>query len=237
MQRGGAIVLLSACLLWPVVRTPAVAAPIPDTLEQRLLACAACHGAHGEGQQINEYYPRIAAKPAGYLFNQLVNFRDRRRQSSPVMTYLVEFLSDGYLREIALHYSSLRPAYPAPQPISSPEARARGEVLMTRGDPARKLPACVACHGESLTGMEPAIPALVGLDPRYIGAQMGAWRSKLRRAQEPDCMASIASLLEPGDIPAIAAWLASRPLPANAQPLKAGSLLLPMECGGVNASK
>jgi cytochrome c553 len=89
--------------LWPADRTPARAAPIPDTLEQRLAACAACHGAQGEGQQINEYYPRIAAKPAGYLYNQLVNFRDRRRQSSPVMTYLVEFLSDDYLREIAQH--------------------------------------------------------------------------------------------------------------------------------------
>jgi cytochrome c553 len=230
-------VLLSACLLWLAGGVPARAGPIPDSLEQRLLACAACHGAHGEGQQINEYYPRIAAKPAGYLFNQLVNFRERRRQSSPVMNYLVEFLSDDYLREIAQHYSKLRPAYPPPRPVSSPEARARGEALMTRGDPARKIPACVACHGDALAGMEPSIPGLVGLDPRYIGAQIGAWRNKLRRAQEPDCMASIASLLEPGDIPAIAAWLASRPVPADAHPLKAGSLLLPMDCGGVNVSK
>jgi hypothetical protein len=50
-------------------------------------------------------------------------------------------------------------------------------------------------------------------------------------------MASIASLLEPGDIPAIAAWLASRPVPADAHPVKAASLLLPMDCGGVNVSK
>src|SRR3981081_2375320 len=68
MQRG-AIVLLSACLLWPVGRTPAWAAASPPPPEQRVVACAACHGAQGEGQQINEYYPRIAAKPAGYLFN------------------------------------------------------------------------------------------------------------------------------------------------------------------------
>jgi cytochrome c553 len=236
MQRGGAIVLLSACLLGPLVRAPAWAQPVPDTLEQRLVACAACHGARGEGQQANEYYPRIAGKPAGYLFNQLVNFRERRRQS-PVMNYLVAFLSDDYLREIAQRYSRLPAAYPSPQPVSSPEVRSRGEALMTRGDPARKIPACVACHGDALTGMEPSIPGLLGLDARYIGAQMGAWRSKTRRAQEPDCMASIASLLEPGDIPAIAAWLASRPVPTNAAPLKAGSLLLPMECGGANVAK
>jgi mono/diheme cytochrome c family protein len=33
----------------------AQAQPIPDTLEQRLLACAACHGKHGEGLEANEY--------------------------------------------------------------------------------------------------------------------------------------------------------------------------------------
>jgi cytochrome c553 len=236
MQRWGAIVLLSACLTWLLVRTPARAAPVPDTLEQRLIACAACHGPRGEGQKANEYYPRIAGKPAGYLFNQLVNFRERRRQS-PVMNHLTAFLSDRYLREIAQHYASLPAAYPAPQPVASSEARSRGEALMTRGDPARKIPACVACHGDALAGMEPSIPGLVGLDARYIGAQMGAWRNKTRRAQEPDCMASVASLLEPGDIPAIAAWLASRPVPPGAAPLKAGSLLLPMDCGGVNVSK
>ena len=52
---------------------------VPDTLEQRVLACAICHGKQGEGIQKNEYYPRLAGKPAGYLYNQLVNFRERRR--------------------------------------------------------------------------------------------------------------------------------------------------------------
>ncbi|MDQ3196237.1 MAG: hypothetical protein M3Q32_07690, partial [Pseudomonadota bacterium] len=31
-------------------------AQIPDTLEQRLLACAACHGKQGEGIAKSEYY-------------------------------------------------------------------------------------------------------------------------------------------------------------------------------------
>jgi cytochrome c553 len=211
-------------------------AEVPDTLEQRLIACAACHGAKGEGRKSNEYYPRIAGKPAGYLYNQLVNFRDRRRQS-PVMSYMVSFLSDGYLKEIAGYYAGLPVAPPAPQPAPAPEMLARGEALMLRGDPARKIPACVDCHGKSLTGMEPAIPGLAGLDAQYIGAQMGAWRNRMRRAQEPDCMASIAALLLPGDIPAIAAWLASRPAPANPAPLPAGALLLPMQCGGGNAAR
>jgi len=209
----------------------AQAQQVPDTLEQRLAACAACHGKNGEGLKANEYYPRIAGKPAGYLFNQLVNFRERRRRS-PAMNYIVAFLSDDYLRDIARHYALLPPAFPSPEVRASSEVRARGEALMKRGDPARKIPACTACHGERLTGMAPAIPGLVGLEVNYIAAQMGAWRTDLRRAQAPDCMADIASRLGPGDIEAIAAYLGSLPPPGHAEPLAPGSLRLPLECSG-----
>lgn len=136
---------------------------VPDTIEQRVLACAACHGKKGEGLKVNEFYPRIAGKPAGYLYNQLVNFRDRRRQS-PVMNHMVAYLSDDYLREIAEYYARLVPAYPPPVPSPPGPVLARGEALMTQGDAARKIPACIECHGKALTGMNPAIPGLVGLD-------------------------------------------------------------------------
>ncbi len=206
----------------------------PDTLEQRLTACASCHGKRGEGLRANEYYPRIAGKPAGYLFNQLVNFRERRRQS-PVMNHMVAYLSNDYLREIAQYYANLPATFPDAVTATPSPVLARGEALMTQGDPGRKIPACVACHGKALTGLNPAIPALIGLDAQYIAAQMGAWRNKTRRAQAPDCMADIASLLVPGDISAVAAYLAVQaPNTQSAAPLPAGSLKLPMECGGLD---
>jgi cytochrome c553 len=224
-------ITVAALLMAFLAAVHAQSSPVKDTLEQRLAACAGCHGARGEGLKAAEYYPRIASKPAGYLYNQLLNFRERRRQS-PAMNYMVALLSDEYLREIAAHYARLPPAYAPPaQEKASSDVLTRGEALMLRGDAARKIPACAACHGKALGGMEPAIPGLLGLEAQYIGAQMGAWRTKLRRAQEPDCMASIASLLVPGDIAAIAAWLASRPV-EDSRPLPPGSLKLPMECGG-----
>src|SRR6516164_7648125 len=61
----------------------------PDTIAARLLACAACHGAQGQGTN-NDYFPRLAGKPAGYLMNQLVAFRDGRRRYPP-MNYLLEY--------------------------------------------------------------------------------------------------------------------------------------------------
>jgi cytochrome c553 len=222
-------------LLLPVLLLFSFAAhaqTVPDSLEQRLLACASCHGKRGQGLKANEYYPRIAGKPPGYLYNQLLNFRERRRHSPP-MNYMVAYLSDEYLREIAGHYAALAPAYPPPARPPSKDLLALGEALMLRGDPLRKIPPCTACHGEQLTGMQPSIPGLIGLDAQYIAAQMGAWRNKLRRAQEPDCMASIAGLLGPGDIAAVSAYLASLRVAPDARPLPEKSLKLPMDCGGV----
>jgi cytochrome c553 len=202
-----------------------------DTLEQRLLACAACHGKQGEGSRRSEYYPRIAGKPAEYLYRQLVNFRDGRR-SYPQMVYFVRHLSDEYLMEIATYYSRLHPAFPTPiQPSATKEALARGEVLVRNGDPAKGIPACIACHGKSLTGMQPGIPGLIGLYPDYINAQMGAWRSGLRHANEPDCMAKIAAKLNGTDSAAVAAYLAYQPGSPGTLPAPDSRQKLPIACG------
>ena len=207
-------------------------ATVPDTIEQRMLACTACHGKQGEGLRRNEYFPRLAGKPAGYLYNQLVNYRDRRREF-PIMNYLVAYLSDAYMLEIAEYFARLTPPYPAPTTRASPAVLARGQQLVHDGDPARKLPACAACHGKALTGMQPAIPGLVGLYGDYIAAQMGAWRNGTRQSIDSDCMRDVAKLLTPDDIGAVSAWLAAQPVSGDMRPLAAGSLKLPLPCGGL----
>ena len=211
----------------------AQAASVPDTLEQRLLACAVCHGEKGEGLRKNEYFPRLAGKPAGYLYNQLINFRDKRRESA-IMNYMVAYLSDTYLLEIANHYAALQPPHLAPTTRAPAQELALGGKLVRQGDPARKLPACIACHGQALTGLEPAIPGLVGLYPPYISAQMGAWKNSKRHAMKPDCMHDVAKALSSEDIGAITAWLVAQPVPADLRPAPAGSLTPPLECGGLS---
>ena len=212
---------------------PAVAPfSVPDTLAQRVQACTTCHGK--EGRATNQgYFPRIAGKPAGYLYNQLVNFREGRRNYA-AMTYLVEHLSDGYLREIADHFASLDLPYPPPRPAAATaDVLARGEALALRGDDARKVPACTACHGAALTGVKPTVPGLLGLPRDYVNSQFGAWSTGQRKAAAPDCMAQIAARLGPQDIAAVATWLAAQPLPADTKPTEsiALPLPLPMPCG------
>jgi cytochrome c553 len=203
---------------------------IPDTIAQRAIACTACHGK--EGRATSEgFFPRIAGKPAGYLYNQLVNFRDGHRQY-PMMTYMVDQMSDAYLKELADYFSSLHPPYPPPQTISvGKEQLERGRQLALSGDPARKVPACVACHGQKLTGVAPAIPGLLGLPHDYLNAQFGAWRNKSRRTPAPDCMADVTRRLSPTDVSAVSAWLAAQPVPADSAPAPSLPAKLPLSCG------
>lgn len=228
--------LLSTLASLLLVTSHAIAAtpPLPgvvDTLEQRLAPCSYCHGKQGEGVRQNEYYPRIAGKPAGYLYRQLRNFRDGRR-TYPQMVYFVRHLSDDYLLEIATYYSKLQPGFPTPiKPTASKEILARGEALALRGDAAKDIPACSTCHGKALTGMQPAIPGLVGLYPDYINAQLGAWQRGSRRAAEPDCMAKIATKLSGADMSAVSAWLAAQPGSPTTLPAPESRQKLPLPCG------
>jgi cytochrome c553 len=113
----------------------------------------------------------------------------------------------------------------------SADALTRGEELVTHGDPARKIPACSACHGSQLTGVQPDIPGLVGLPYDYISSQLGSWRTKTRATVAPDCMSEIANRLSESDISAVSAWLANRELPADMHAQPAGSVTPPLHCG------
>ena len=208
------------------------APPIEDTMAQRMLACTGCHGPAGRAAP-DGYQPRIAGKPAGYLFNQLQNFRAGRRQY-PLMAGLIEPLSDDYLREIATHFASLDLPYPPPLPPGAgPDVLQRGRALATQGDATRRIPACTACHGTALTGVNPAVPGLLGLPRDYLNGQLGAWRTGNRRAQAPDCMAQVALALTLDDINAVSHWLAAQPLPAGTKPADALPAEMPAPCGGV----
>lgn len=212
---------------------PAAAAPpkLTDTIEQRVAACAICHGKLGEGTGTKAYYPRIAGKPARYLYLQLQNFREGRR-SYPQMIYLMRYMPDAYLQEIADYYAKLSPPYtpPAP-PAASPGELARGETLATKGDAAKRIPACSACHGNTLGGMQPAIPGLVGLGFDYVSAQLSAWKTGARAANAPDCMHEIASRLTAADISAVSKWIATQTGSAAAKPMPESAKKLPLSCG------
>ncbi len=227
LQRATAVAALS-WLCW-LPAAPVGAAPFEDTMAQRLIACTACHGPQGRAAP-DGYYPRLAGKPAGYLYNQLLNFREGRRHYG-LMTQLLTPLGgpagDAYLMEMALYFSRLEVPYPAPTPSgASAETLNRGRQLVMEGDRARQVPACVQCHGQSMTGVAPNAPGLLGLPRDYLNAQLGAWKNGQRRAHAPDCMRDVVSRLSLDDINAVTHWLAAQTLPAVTRPANAAPPLV-----------
>lgn len=216
----------------PSSGAPASSVQVGSGMALRVLACTACHGKEGRATP-DGYFPRIAGKPAGYLANQLLNFRDGRR-SYPQMSYLIEHLTDDYLREMAAHFAALDVPYPPPPPPqAAPAVLEQGRRLVQQGDAGRKVPACVACHGAAMTGVTPSIPGLLGLPRDYLNSQLGAWTTGQRRAQAPDCMAAIARQLTPDEVSAVSAWLAAQPVPAGGKPAHGLPAAMPARCGGV----
>jgi cytochrome c553 len=232
LRRSVLVSLLAAPLL-------VVAAPVPgevpgfdalDSIDARVQGCVTCHGRDGQGASGGNY-PRIAGKPAGYLYNQLVAFRDGTRRYPP-MNYLLAYMPDAYLREIAGHFAQERPPFiPAADPPADRSKLEQGREIAMEGDFHTGVPPCMACHGARLTGMEPAIPGLIGLRPSYITAQLTRWRTGDRRAAAPDCMKRVADRLDDASIDAVAAWLASRPAPSNLQPDPSDLERMPYACG------
>jgi cytochrome c553 len=225
---------IAAALAWPCV----LAQQVEDTMAQRVLACTGCHGPQGRASP-EGFVPRIAGKPAGYLYQQLLSFRDGRRRQAG-MARLLEGLPDEYLREIAAHFAALDlppQTLPAPRKAAQDAAdAARARTLVRDGDRTAQVPACAACHGAALTGVAPGVPGLVGLPRDYIVSQLGAWRTGTRKAATPDCMGQIALRLDPGDVAAMADWLSRQVVPSSLKPASAPAAPWPMKCGGLDTA-
>ncbi|WP_408595553.1 c-type cytochrome [Limnohabitans sp.] len=209
-------------LAWLMVCGVGSAHSFENTMAERTRACTACHGEQGQAGP-DGYYPRLAGKPAGYLNNQLQNFKQGRRHYD-LMARLIEPLSDAYLQDMALYFSGLKVPYPKPALTAgsaTPAVLARGQALTLEGDASQGLPACVACHGDKLTGVAPFVPGLLGLPLDYLNGQLGAWQSGQRRAHAPDCMAQVVQRLSADDVMAVAHYLARLAPPSDASPARA----------------
>jgi cytochrome c553 len=210
------------------VPTAAEPTAAPDTIAARAQGCSTCHGSNGEGTaDLN--FPRIAGKPEGYLYNQLKNFRDGQR-SYPPMNYLLAYMHDDYLHELAAYFARQPVQSQTPmEPVAA--GNTAGQRLATQGDAAHAVPACIRCHGVRLTGIAPGIPGLTGLSSRYIAAQLVSWRVGTRHAGNPDCMHDVAAALSEGQIRDVAHWLAAQPRTVPADPAAQGTWTTPVACG------
>jgi cytochrome c553 len=88
----------------------------------------------------------------------------------------------------------------------------RGEELVMTG--GGKTLACVACHGSDLKGATVtdlgAVPGLAGRSPSYVVRQLFDVKTGHRTGKRVEFMKPVVAKLDPDDMIAIAAYLASR---------------------------
>jgi cytochrome c553 len=170
-------------------------------------ACQTCHGADGSGTAAAGF-PRLAGLDAGYIEQQLQNFRSGKR-SNPVMQPIAKLLSKKEVPLMAAYYAAL------PMPASTleggdPAMLSKGELLATKGDWNHEIPACFQCHAPDGKGMGSTFPAISGQSAMYISNQIEAWKSGTRTNDPVGLMKSVADKLSADQVEAVSAFLANR---------------------------
>jgi cytochrome c553 len=172
--------------------------------------CAGCHGPNGNS--VNPEWPRLAGQSAVYIAEQLNLFKSQVRPN-PVMMPLASGLSDKDINDVAVYFEAQ-----TPQGLEAdPSYWQAGEALYRRGDKARNIPACVACHGPAGRGnLAAGYPALRAQQSVYAVKQLNDYASGARYsgAKNPAApsrngamMLAIAKRLTPEDIRNVASYV------------------------------
>jgi len=162
--------------------------------EERLKACAACHGA--EGNSVTAGIPSIAAQPQVFLENYLVLTREGLR-GPEVMQKMLHGVPDREIVALAQHYAKL------------PAKAALGPLDKARFERGKKVAAqyhCGNCHTPSYRGQE-QMPRLAGQREDFLLEVMLAYRQNRRQGGDTVMAASLYGIAE-ADLAALAHYLA-----------------------------
>ena len=173
--------------------------------------CSACHGPNGNSSKDTPQWPRLAGQSAVYIAEQLRLFRSGTRDN-PIMKPLAATLSDQDISDLAVYYEA--------QTVAGLEADPSywkaGAELYRRGDKARNIPACIACHGPVGRGnLAAGYPALRAQQSAYVVTQLTNYGNGSRYSgtnvatADPNSvmMLTIAKRLTPEDIRNVASYV------------------------------
>ena len=171
--------------------------------------CSSCHGPNGNST--NPEWPRLAGQSAVYIAEQLRLFKSGVR-NNPIMKPLAGILSDQDIADVAVYYQA--------QTVTGLEADPSfwkaGSDLYRRGDKARNIPACIACHGPAGRGnLTAGYPALRAQESVYVAKQLSDYASGARYTgtnvptADPNSvmMLTIAKRLTPEDVRNLASYV------------------------------
>ena len=193
--------ILSITISGAIVSNSALAVGSVEAGAAKAVVCQACHGANGNSA--NPEWPSLAGIGADYITEQLKNFKEGKR-TNPVMMPNVANLKDDDMADLGAYFDSLTNTGLE----ADPSYWQAGEKLYRGGDAARGIPACMACHGPTGRGNEPAkFPALRGQQSVYLAKQLNDYASGARATGPNGIMQTIAKRLSPDDIRNLASYL------------------------------
>ena len=171
--------------------------------------CSACHGPNGNST--NPEWPRLAGQSAVYIAEQLRLFRTGVRDN-PVMQPQAAALSDKDIDDLAVYFEAQMPSGLE----ADPTYWQAGAALYRRGDRARNVPACLACHGPVGRGnLAAGYPVLQAQQSVYVAKQLNDYASGARytgpnatqASRNGVMMFTIAKRLTPEEIRDVASYV------------------------------
>lgn len=188
MKSTGTAVLILMLLV------PRARAQDPTRAEQMAQACAPCHGPNGNST--DPQYPILAGQTMRYLYLQLKDYKEGRRQD-PVMTPVTANLSREDMLALAIYFSEQKPISIRFKPDAERAARGKYRADVTL---------CASCHQGQYQGQN-EIPRLAGQYPQYLKKQLLDFKSRAR-TNDAATMTSLAATLSDENIEDIVQYLA-----------------------------
>jgi cytochrome c553 len=193
--------ILAVTICGAIVGNSALPAGSVETGAGKAVICQACHGANGNST--NPEWPSLAGLGADYIAEQLKYFKEGKR-NNPVMMPNAMTLNADDMADLGAYFDSLTNTGLE----ADPSYWQAGEKLYRGGDQARAIPACMACHGPTGRGNEPAkFPALRGQQSVYVAKQLNDYASGARTTGPNGIMQAIAQRLSAEDIRNLASYL------------------------------
>jgi cytochrome c553 len=181
-------------------------------------ACAACHGL--DGNPSDPQYPRLAGMPERYVATQLALFKSGERTGgmAAVMIPMAAPLSAQDMRDLGAFFAQQKAGAGIADDtvIADGANKGRkfyeiGEQLFHGGDPARGIPACMACHGPTGAGNPgPAYPHIGGQQSAYVQRRLEEYRTGTTTERDHrnfDVMATVARKLGDEEIRSLASYV------------------------------
>lgn len=170
--------------------------------KDKIMMCSACHGADGNSPLPN--FPKIAGQGAQYTLKQLIDIRDGAR-SVPEMVPFVMGMSDQDFADIAAFYAQQTSTLGS----AKEELVELGQRIYRGGIEEKGIPACLACHGPSGSGIDLALyPRVAGQFAAYTQKQLTDF-SMGTRTNDGDAriMRDIAERMHAKEIEAVSSYI------------------------------